>query len=354
MKKKSSNAKKIIRNKLLNHLTDLRVKNVYKIFEKSITKNNPNLDKFLVALSGGPDSLALTYLSKCYAILNKSYVNFIHVDHKLRKNSSKEAIELRNQLKKFNIDCTILTWKGRKPKSNIQSISRKNRYNLIFNYALKNNFKNILIAHHIDDLYENFVMRLIRGSGLKGLISFNKEKVVSYNNKSAVIMRPLLKLKKKNLIFLSNKIFQNYLKDPSNENTTFTRTRIRKLLNDLKREGFDEKKLQLTIKNLSDADNSIGFYEDQNIRLNSNYLKSKNRYILNSDFFKQPHEVVFRSFSNLLRKVGGKYYAARGKKINKILHQIDEKKFEKSTLSDCIIQKVNNSVIIYKENVGKK
>tara|TARA_Y100000590_G_scaffold414646_1_gene511706 strand:- start:1537 stop:2598 length:1062 start_codon:yes stop_codon:yes gene_type:complete len=353
MKKKSLNAKKIIHKKLLRHLADPKVKKIYNIFEKSLITNKYKNNKFLVALSGGPDSLALTYLSKCYSILNNSDVKFVHIDHKLRKTSSIEANELKHQLKEFNINCNILVWKGRKPKSNIQSISRKNRYDLIFKYALKNNFINILIAHHIDDLYENFIIRLIRGSGLKGLVSFDKKKAVD-NNGKAVIIRPLLELKKNDLIFLSKKVFQNYFKDPTNKNTTFTRTRIRNLLNELKLEGFDDKKLKQTIKNLSDADDSLRYYKNQNIKLNSSYLKNYNGFILNPNFFKQPHEVVFRSFSYLLKKVGGKYYAARGKKINQILFEIEEGKFKKSTLSGCIMEKVENSLIIYKENRQKK
>ena len=352
MKKKSLSVKKIIHKKLLSHLLDLRVKKLYKTFEKSLITKNFKINKFLVALSGGPDSLALTYLAKCYSILHNAEAQFIHIDHKLRNNSTDEANELKKQLKKFNINCTILTWKSKKPKSNIQSVSRRNRYNLIFKYALRKKFKNILIAHHTDDLYENFVIRLVRGSGLKGLVSFNK-KEVDFNNKT-VIMRPLLDLTKNNLIFLSKKVFKSYFNDPTNNNTTFTRTRIRKLLIELKQEGFDEKKLKQTIKNLSDVNDSINYYENQNIRLNSNYLKDNSGYILNSSFFRQPHEVVFRSFSNLLRKVGGKYYAARGKKINNILNQIDLKKINKVTLSGCIIEKASNSVIIYKEKRRKK
>jgi len=352
MKKKSLNAKKIIHKKLLRYLLDSRVKKFYKTFEKSIILNNLESKKFLVALSGGPDSLALTYLAKCYSILNNCDVKFVHIDHRLRSSSSSEANILKNLLKKFGVDCKILVWKGKKPKSNIQSISRKNRYNLIFKYALKNNFKYILIAHHIDDLYENFVIRLVRGSGLKGLVSFSK-KTVNYSRKT-VIMRPLLEMKKDNLIFLSNKIFKKYFKDPTNKNTTFARTRIRNLLMKLKQEGFDDKKLKQTIKNLSDADNSINYYENQNIKLNVNYLKNNSAYILNESFFKQPNEVVFRSFSSLLRKVGGKYYAARGKKINQTIHDINVKKFNKMTLSGCIIEKVSNSVIIYRENREKK
>ena len=104
MKKKSLNAKKIIHKKLLRHLADPKVKKIYNIFEKSLITNKYKNNKFLVALSGGPDSLALTYLSKCYSILNNSDVKFVHIDHKLRKTSSIEANELKHQLKEFNIN----------------------------------------------------------------------------------------------------------------------------------------------------------------------------------------------------------------------------------------------------------
>ena len=352
MKRKSLNAKKIIHRKLLRHLLDPKIKKIYKAFEKSLVIDSYKVSKLIVALSGGADSLALSYLVKCYCILNNFKVAFIHVDHRLRESSTKEAQELQHQLKKFDIECKILSWRGKKPKSNIQSISRNNRYNLIKKYAEKNNFKNILTAHHLDDLYENFFIRLTRGSGLKGLVSFNKN-IMNYNNK-ILIMRPLIEQKKNDLIFLSKKFFKNFFKDPSNKNTTFTRVRIRNLLRSLKKEGFDERKFKQTIKNLSDADSSVNYYENQNIKLNSNYLKNKSAYILSRNFFKQPHEIVFRSFSNLLKKIGGKYYASRGKSINQIINQIDSKKFRKFTLSGCIIENINNSVVIYKENERKK
>ena len=167
-------------------------------------------------------------------------------------------------------------------------------------------------------------------------------------------MRPLIEYKKNDLIFLTKKVFKNYFKDPSNKNTTFARVRIRNLLRELKKEGFDEKKLKQTIKNLTDADRSINYYENQNIKLNSNYLKNKPSYILSENFFNQPREIVFRSFSKLLKKMGGKYYASRGKSISQIIDQIETSKFKKATLSGCIIEKVNNSLIICKENHKKK
>ena len=87
MKKKSLSAKKKIHNKLLSHLRNPLINKIYKEF---INFNKFNLGKssFSVAISGGPDSLALTFLFKCLNIKNKIKGYFYTVDHKLRKNSS--------------------------------------------------------------------------------------------------------------------------------------------------------------------------------------------------------------------------------------------------------------------------
>ena len=80
-----------------------------------------------VAVSGGPDSLSLAFLAKCYSILNQVKFNYVVVDHKLRKESSIEANKVKKMLKKIGINCKILVWRGKKPFSNIQSIARNKR-----------------------------------------------------------------------------------------------------------------------------------------------------------------------------------------------------------------------------------
>ena len=90
---KSLSAKKKIHKKLLNYLKNPSINKIYKNFENFI-KINLNKSNFSVAISGGTDSLALAYFSKCYSILNNVKVKYYHVDHKLRKESSKEAKKL--------------------------------------------------------------------------------------------------------------------------------------------------------------------------------------------------------------------------------------------------------------------
>jgi tRNA(Ile)-lysidine synthase len=210
---------------LLDKLKDRRIFQIYKKFENNL----PFKKKLIVAVSGGPDSLALSFLAKIYSIKKSIDIKYFIVDHGLRKNSTLEAKFVQKKLKNFSIKLNILTWKGIKPRKNIQSIAREKRYKLLTDAAKKYGIQNILLGHHLDDLFENFFIRILRGSGLKGLISLDKETNINQTN----LIRPLIKLDKKDLIYVSNNIFGTYIEDPSNENEKFKRVRIRNFLEQL-------------------------------------------------------------------------------------------------------------------------
>ena len=72
-----------------------------------------------------------------------------------------------------------MSWNGKKPTKNIQSEARFKRYELLFKRCKKLKIRNILLGHHQDDLFENFFIRLLRGSGLKGLVSLDKKNTIS-------------------------------------------------------------------------------------------------------------------------------------------------------------------------------
>ena len=301
-----------------------------------------------VAVSGGPDSLALAFLTKCYSLKKKVFVRYFIVDHKLRKESSLEAKAVKKILKEIDIDCEILPWNGKKPSKNIQARARDKRYFLLAKECKKNDIKNLLLGHHINDLFENFLIRLVRGSGLNGLISFDKKS--KYKDQKLNITRPLLSVEKKDLIYISKKIFSFFINDSSNVNEGFKRTRIRNLLQSLEKEGLDKKKLILTINNLKDSDRSIKFYLDRNIEKNTIFLKKKNLYILNKFFFEQSHEIIFRSLTKIIHQLGKKYYPVRGKNINELIKRINIKSFSRTTLGGCFIDRANETILISKEN----
>jgi tRNA(Ile)-lysidine synthase len=341
MSPKNLNVSKKTHNFLLSKLKDRRILKIYKKFEGDLDiKKN-----FIVAVSGGPDSLALSFLAKIYSIKKSINVKYFIVDHKLRKNSTSEAEYVQKKLKNFSIKLNILTWRGLKPRKNIQSIARDKRYKLLTDIAKKYRIQNILLGHHLDDLFENFFIRILRGSGLQGLISLDRETQKNQIN----LIRPLIKIDKKDLIYISNYTFGSYIKDPSNEDDKFKRVKIRNFLKQLNLEGFDRKKFFLTIKNLKFANENIKFYTKKNLEENVTILKKKQNAILKENFFSQSNEVVFRSLAEVIKIVGKKYYSVRGKKIDKIIHLIKSKSSFKVTLGGCIIKKVNETVILSKE-----
>jgi len=344
MNQKSLSVKNKTHKKILSYLDNKKIFRIFKQFERSLNIR----DKFAVAVSGGPDSLSLAFLTKCYSLKNKLDVKYYLVDHKLRKESSSEAKKVINILKKISINCKILTWNGKKPIANIQAMARNKRYSLLIQECKKNKIKYLLLGHHLDDLFENFLIRILRGSGLNGLISLNKNSKHKDNNTE--ILRPLLDFEKKDLTYLSKKIFNFFIEDPSNKNENFKRIRVRNLLNSLEKEGLDKKKFLLTINNLKDSDKSIKFYVEKNILKNSKFVKEKKNLILNKNFFNQSHEVIFRSLTQVIQIIGQKYYPVRGKSISRLIKKITSNSPTKVTLGSCLIEKINKSVLISKEN----
>ncbi len=349
MKKKNLSAKKKIHNFYIKKLNEPRIRRIYLNFKKKLSNYNHN--NFCVSVSGGADSLALSFLAKCYSIENNNKIYFFIVDHKLRKNSTLEARTVKRKLNSFDIKTDILTVRKVKKTSNLQSFARENRYRLIIKRCLNKKIDTILTAHHKDDLFENFFIRLLRGSGLRGLSSFgNVESKIKYDDK-VFIFRPLLDVSKNDLNYITKNTFNFKIDDPSNYNLNFLRVKVRSLISKLEDDGLTFNKFKKTLNNLNKSNFAIDYYVKKNINDNSNYITFSKTIILNENFLKQPDEVVFRSFSEVIQKMGKKSSYSRGVKVENLINFIrSSKSNKKKTLSGCIIQKIDKSVIIYPEN----
>ena len=341
-------AKNKVNNKILSHLKDKELSKIYKNFSKFL--KDREINSFTVSLSGGPDSLALAYFSKCFQLINNKKVYYVHIDHKIRKNSTKEAKDLKYFIKKYQINCEVFSWKKNKKIRTTQKNARIARYSLLEKFCKKKKINALLLAHHQDDVYENFFIRMLRGSGIKGLTSFSSKDTCI--NKNLKVYRPFLDVTKETLLKVTNKVFGYFIDDPSNYNNEFLRIRIRNLLNNLKHEGFNKEKFDLTYCNLHSANETLKYYSDQNILKNTNFFinDKKNTIVINFKFFKQPNEIVLRSLSNLISKMNRKYYPPRGKIMLKKINEMRGNSFKKTTVGGCIIERVNNTTLIYPEN----
>ncbi len=224
----------------------------YKDLSTIFLKFKSNLDslkqkKYLVAISGGPDSLALAAMSRAYSYLNKIKFYYVLIDHNIRKNSKQEANKVKRILKKKNIHLRVFLNK-KKITKNIQAEARNARYNILTNYCKKNNIKIFLTAHNLEDQVETFFIRLSRGSGLRGLSAM---KQLNKINSQVSLYRPLLDTKKKFLVKISKIIFGKYIVDPSNKNTKYLRTKVRNLKKPLEKSGIKYEQIFKSIQNLS-------------------------------------------------------------------------------------------------------
>ena len=342
MSLKNLSVKNKVPDKYKIKLSNKRVNQIYNKFENSF-----KIDKnFIVAVSGGADSLALAFLTKLFSFKNNLNPKYYIVDHKLRKESTIEANKVKKILKTLNINSQILTVRSKKPQNSIQSFARKKRYDLLFSKCKKLKINNLVLGHHMDDLFENFFLRMVRGSGLKGLVSLGEITRIKNIN----LLRPLIKFDKKDLLFVSKFVFKFYVDDPSNYNTKFNRIRIRNFIDQLKLIGLNKKKFQLTIENLKSSDKTIRFYVNRNKKDNSKVNEREKEAILKEDFFDNSHEVVFRSLTDLIQFIGKKQYPVRGKKIDNILNKIKKRRLFKETLGGCVIKMINRTVILTKEH----
>ena len=106
--------------------------------------------------------------------------------------------------------------------------------------------------------------------------------------------------------------------------------------------------MQLNLFDLDDYSDTVIDIRNT-LEKNTFFSIKKDQLILNREFFQQPYEVVFRAFSDSIQFVGKKYYPARGKKLDRIIKDIENDKVYKSTLGGCVIEKVNQTVIISRE-----
>jgi tRNA(Ile)-lysidine synthase len=177
-----------------------------------------------VAVSGGPDSLALLVLAHQWAQVQGGKAVCLHVDHRLRSTSPEEAMQLKAFCQERDIPCHILVWEHGPISHNIQEKARHARYNLLLKHCTNLGIVHLLTGHHQNDQQETIHMRALRKSGPRGLAGIQPITWTPF----ARILRPLLDYTKEELLG----IVQNlpYLQDPSNLNDQYTRVRIRKAL----------------------------------------------------------------------------------------------------------------------------
>ena len=250
-------------------------------------------------------------------------------------------MKVKKILHKKKINSKILTWKGKIPKSNIQGKARNLRYELLSDYCSNKKIKYLMTAHHEDDQIENFYIRLSRGSGLAGLSPIKKKS----RYKNIALLRPLLDFKKKELLKITKKNFNFYVKDASNFDDKYLRSRVRKFRSFMESEGLEDNRLINTLNNLEKAREAIDHYTQE---ASKKFIKIEGLKIsFSKKLFTEPREVIFRSVSNFLSRA--KNYPSRSKGIDRLIDELSQKNKKKVTLGGYVFENGLNFVKVTKE-----
>jgi tRNA(Ile)-lysidine synthase len=308
--------------------------------------NTLKKNKYVVAVSGGPDSLALVALTKAYTYYRKTSFYYVLIDHNIRKNSNNEAHKVKKLLKKVNINLIIFLNK-KKIIKNIQAEARTIRYDMLSNYCKKNRVKVLLTAHNLEDQVETFLIRLSRGSGLRGLAAM---KPLSKINNQVSLFRPLLDTKKKFLIKISKNIFGTYFKDPSNKSEKYLRTRVRNLKKPLENSGIKYEQIYKSIQNLSLSKMTLDRYLNKIFKELIN--KSNQKILINfSKYKKLSRDTKMALINESIKKLKKNYYDLRSKKVDNLINNIEMKDFKKKSLGGCVFFKKGKNLCLNVEKV---
>jgi tRNA(Ile)-lysidine synthase len=208
---------------------------------KSLFADWKAVPAIVLAVSGGPDSIAMMWLAARWrrALTRGPQLVAVTVDHGLRPEAAREAREVKRLAKVLDLPHRTLRWSGVKPKTGVPAAARDARYRLLAKAARSAGATHVLTAHTQDDQAETLLMRMSRGSGIAGLAAISRQS----QREGVVLVRPLLDIPKARLVATLKKARIGFADDPTNRDTNFTRPRFRAIMPVLAAEGFDARNL---------------------------------------------------------------------------------------------------------------
>ena len=169
-------------------------------------------------------------------------------------------------------------------------------------------------------------------------------------NNQVSLFRPLLDTKKKILIKISKNIFGTYIKDPSNRNKKFLRTKVRNLKKPLEKSGIKYEQIFKSIQNLSISKATLDNYLN---KIFKNLIKKKNSEVLIN--FKKydvlSDDTKMALINESIKQIKNNYYDLRSKKVVNLIKSLGKKGFKKATLGGCIFFKKDNNLCLKREKL---
>jgi tRNA(Ile)-lysidine synthase len=308
-----------------------------------------------IAVSGGPDSMALLLLvagwARARGMLQEtgepSPIVAITVDHGLRAGSDAEAQWVAGEARRLGLPHVTLAWRGPKPATGVQDAARKARYELLLSWIGRERLarpRTLLLAHHRNDQAETVLMRLARGSGIDGLSGMREVEERTWvelghpvREHRILLRRPLLAVPKARLIATLERAGQRWVDDPSNRDPRFERVRLRDMMGQLAALGLDDAHLELSARRLAEARAAL---EAETLALaRSSLTIAYGAYAaLDREAMRgSPTELVLRLLQLVISAFGGRQSGPERPKLEALVRQIRAPAPVAATLGGALI-----------------
>lgn len=303
-----------------------------------------------VGVSGGPDSMALLWLLQDWCSKQDKTLHVVSVNHGLRAEAYDECKLVQSYCERFDRVChEVLVWEM--PSDvRVQEEARKARYDLMRGYCESHDIKMLFLAHHQDDQAETVLFRLAKGSGLDGLSGMS----VVQDFEGLVLCRPLLEVSKMDLVQFCKDKDIPFVDDPSNENASFARVRLRRSMDVLAEEGLTSKRLSVTAKRLARARNALDAMAIEALEKNT-LNKNTDRIEFKKELLSNHSEIVLRVILQSIVMIGlDKYYSPRMEKVEDLVGALqNDHSFRKRTLGGVIFERDDSRgcLILMRENI---
>lgn len=265
-----------------------------------------------VAVSGGPDSAALLLLA---AAARPGQIEAASVDHALRSESRAEAEMVAALCAKLAVPHAILTAEWTKPpETALQERARGERYRLLVNWARERGLTVLLTGHHADDQVETLLMRLNRGSGLRGLAGIRPARLIEAD---VSLVRPLLSWRRSELERICGDAGIEPVSDPSNADERFERARLRNAITAA--DWLDIEAIARSASNLAEADRALNWAADREWREKVTEQEGAIRYRPTGTPAEIVRRVAARAIGKLASEGGGEL---RGREFDRLLETL--------------------------------
>ncbi|HMK41624.1 MAG TPA: tRNA lysidine(34) synthetase TilS, partial [Methyloceanibacter sp.] len=260
--------------------------------------------KLALAVSGGPDSLALLHLAAAWRAAREAgpELHVFTVDHGLRESSREEAAMVGRLASALGLPHAILAWERHGDgHTALQARARAARYDLMVAYCHAHDIPALATAHTLDDQAETLLMRLKRGSGLDGLAAIPMTGAWS----GIAVERPLLDVAKTRLIATLDARGIGFVSDPSNVDVRFERARVRGEAGALASLGLTAEALARSARRLRRAREALDHAAESFLAASSEVSEAGYATVDRSALLAAPQEIALRALSRLIAVVGG-------------------------------------------------